>query len=129
LRVREEAAVLAVHWKLLERVGIENGGRARKVTPIELGERLCAAFESYLACSPQSGLEIEHLLLLARGIERADTIALSQCNTCQALILVDLLGPQRRLCSHCKGMAETPVPVAAQSSAPMTGESLQQELF
>lgn len=129
LRVREEAAALAVHWKLLERVGIDNGGGARKMTPIELGERLCVAFESYLACSLKCEFEIEHLILLARGIEQAQTIALSRCNTCQALILVDLLGPQRRLCSHCRGMAEAPMPEVAQSSSSMTAESLQQELF
>lgn len=129
LRSREEAAALAVHWKLLESVGIESGGVARKMTPIDLGERLCAAFESYLACSPKSEFELEHLLLLTRGIEQAHTIALSRCNTCQALILVDLLGPQRHLCSHCRGMADPPVPAASQNSVSMPGELFQQELF
>lgn len=129
LRKREEAAALAVHWRVLESVGIANDKAVRKMTPVELGERLCAAFESYLACFPKSALDLEHLVLLVRGLEQADTIALSRCNHCEAVTLADLLEARRRLCSHCQGMADAAVPTEPRNSFSGIGEASQQELF
>lgn len=137
LRVREEAAALAVHWRVLASVGTVNGSGRKSMSTIELGDRLCEVFESYLACFPNSELEFEHLTLLARGLEEADAIALSNCSHCEAVVLADLLGKPRRSCSHCQhapgaivltpGMPATGTELNGPPAG--TGEAIQQELF
>lgn len=137
VRVRAEAAALAVFWRTLANVGAANGRTYGATTTVEFGERLCEVFEAYTACFPKSGLDLEHLLLLARGLEEADAIALSKCSKCEAVILADLLGIRRRLCSHCQGAADAAVPPHADSDdaseiggpPPEIGEGVQQELF
>lgn len=137
LRLRAEASALAVFWRTLGNIGAANGGTQRATTALEFGERLCEVFEAYLACFPKTELEFEHLVLLVRGLEAADAIALSRCGSCEAAILVDLLDLRRRLCSHCQRAADAIAPARvdaheareATASLPSTGEGVQQELF
>lgn len=137
LRAREEAAALAVHWRVLSSVSAVNGSNHKAVSTLELGDRLCEVFESHLACFPKSELEFEHLTLLARGLEEADSIALSNCSNCEAVILADLLGKRRRLCSHCQHAPDAAVLVPSvieagiepNASPAGMGEAVQQELF
>jgi hypothetical protein len=137
LLAREEAASLAVLWRVLASAGIANGRTHKTMSTIEFGEHLCEVFESYVACFPKVELELEHLVLLARGLEQADVIALSNCSSCQAVILVDLLEARRRLCSHCQratdAIAPTPIDVDSDrepsNPIPGAGEGVQQELF
>jgi len=134
--VRAEAAALAVLWRTLANIGSAKGSTCTTST-VELGERLCEVFEAYLACFPKSELDLEHLLLLARGLEEADAIALSRCGNCEAVILADLLGTRRRLCTHCKRAVDAVVPARfdsdgdceTRSPSPEAGEAVQQELF
>jgi hypothetical protein len=107
------------------------------MSPLELGERLCDVFEAYLACFPKTELELEHLVLIARGLEKGDVIGLSTCATCEAVVVVDLLGVRRRLCSQCQRAAEAIVHGHADSAQttqpgvgpPSASEAVQQELF
>jgi len=134
-RVREEAAALAVHWVVLASVGALSD-RNFKSTAIEFGEKLCEVFEAYLAYFPDTELQFEHLVLLVRGLEEAEAVALSSCSNCDAVILADLLGKRRRLCSHCQ---HAPHIVSATGHASETGTepndpaekggAVQQELF
>lgn len=134
-RVRAEAAALAVFWRTLATAGSSNGRTYAPTSGIEFGERLCEVVEAYFACFPKSELVLEHLVLLARGLEEADAIALSTCGKCEALILVDLLELRRRLCSHCQHAADAVAPArtdpdgGTSESPPGTGEAVQQELF
>lgn len=135
VRVRAEAAALAVFWRILATVGTSNVRLHTPTSAVEIGERLCEVSEAYLACFPKSELELEHLVLLVRGLEEADAIALSKCGSCGAVILVDLLELRRRLCSHCQHAADAVAPARSDSdsgasdSPPGTGEAFQQELF
>lgn len=135
LRVRAESAVLAVFWRTLANIGVSSGRPFRSTSPVEFGEHLCEVFEAYLACFPKSDLDLEHLVLLTRGLEEADAIALSKCGNCEAVILVDLLGLRRRLCLHCQRAADAVTAMRpdsdsnASSSPPGVGEAVQQELF
>lgn len=133
-RVRDEAAALAVFWRILSHVRSVQG----PVPPpsrIEAGECICEVFEAYVACFPMCAIELEHLTLLMRGIEEADAIALARCGSCDAVILVDLLGTRRRVCAACQG--PEPSPAAPAQSLMETarhkpfehGEAVQQELF
>jgi hypothetical protein len=136
-RLRAEAATLAVLWKTLGNVGAANSSLQRAGVMLEFGEHLCEVFEAYLACFPKTELEFEHLVLLVRGLEAADAIGLSKCGSCEAVILVDLLGARRRLCSPCQRTADAVATARVDAhetresgaSLPSTGEGVQQELF
>lgn len=137
LRVRAEAAALAVLWRILANVGASSVHTHGPTSTVEFGEHLCEVFEAYVACFQKSELDLEHLILLARGLEEADAIELSRCGNCEAVILVDLLELRRRLCPHCQRAADAVAPVRAgsngdidtSSSPPGAGEAVQQELF
>lgn len=136
LRVRAEAATLAVVWRIHENLCGSSAAAFKQAAAIEFGERLCDVFEIYLACFPKSELELEHLMLLARGLEDGDAVTLSSCVNCQAAILIDLLGRRRPLCSHCVQIAEsardlpnTNPSSGGETPGDRTGEAVQQELF
>jgi hypothetical protein len=133
-RARDESAALAVFWRILG--GVEADESSEQITMVEMGERICDVIEAFVACFPATALELEHVTLLARGIEEGDAIRLATCANCEALILADLLGTRRRLCSHCqRSEAAGNLPEAGGAEAsgtitPMdTGEAVQQELF
>lgn len=136
LRVRSEAAALAVFWRAIAHACHSNGGGG-PISMVEFGEQICEVFEAYLACFPKGELDIEHLLLLARGLEEAEAITLSKCSNCEAVTLLDLLGGRRRLCSHCQRAVDAFAPARvnadghddASNSLPGAGEAVQQELF
>ena len=133
LRVRSEAAALAVFWRA---ICTAHGINLKKISAVEIGEHICDVFETYQACFPKAQLELEHLVLLAQGIEQGDSIALSACASCEALVVVDLLTTKRHLCTHCQLEAEAPAapqPAPDGQRAPDGsadhGEAAQQELF
>jgi hypothetical protein len=137
LRLRSEAAALAVFWRTLGNFVPTKVGNHTRIASVEFGERLCDVFETYLACFPKSELELEHLALLARGLDQGDAIAISNCTNCEAVILSDLLGTRRHLCSHCQqsvdAAAVTPSELDGGKDRPgstdRTDEAVQQELF
>lgn len=133
-RMRDESAALAVFWRILGRV--ESDESSEQMTMVEMGERICDVIEAFIACFPATALELEHVTLLARGIEEVNAIALATCANCEAMILADLLGTRRRLCSHCQrseaaGSAPEASPAGTSDTlTPMdTGDAVQQELF
>lgn len=122
--IREEAAALAVLCKC---AGVAlASSRSQTMAAVVEGEYLCEAFEMYVACLLQSEFEFEHVALLERGLEEGDTIALSNCGNCAAVILLDLLETRRHRCLHCQQWAESG---DVTSEFPPAGGAVQQELF
>jgi hypothetical protein len=99
-RRRSESAVLAFLYRVWDasRFGKLDGSSE---AAIARGEHLCEIFERWRCLVPCSEMEFEHLVLLGDGVTREDRIAFRHCDDCHAIILVDLLGTQRRLCDHC----------------------------
>jgi hypothetical protein len=135
-RMRAEVAALAVFWRILANLGAPKDRSSDTASNIEFGERLCEVFEAYLACFPKAELGLEHLLLLARGLEQADAISPAKCGNCEAQILMDLLGTRRRLCTHCQKIEDAADSKRAHidgeksgSNHPLGDEGVQQELF
>jgi hypothetical protein len=138
LRMRAEVAALAVFWKALGSFSRADGLRAHEpASNVDLGERICDVFEVYLACFPTTELELEHLVLLARGLHEENSIGVAKCSDCKAAMLIDLFGMQRRICSHCQravdamsasndAVSPSQEPISSPAS---TGEGIQQKLF
>jgi hypothetical protein len=113
-RARSEGASLAVLCRILKVLPTKGlNTNARNVFSLESGERLCEVFEAYRTCFPASDLEFEEVLLLAIGLAKGEVIELGNCDSCNATILIDLLGSRRRKCSHCHSADHHAVPVAA----------------
>lgn len=99
-RTRNESAVLAFLYRVSDasRFGKLDGSSE---AAIERGEQLCEVYERWRTLVPSSQMEFEHLTLLGEGVTREDPISFRHCDDCHAIILVDLLGSQRRRCDHC----------------------------
>jgi len=65
---------------------------------LELGERLCYAYEALQACYPKAELEFEQLLLLVTGLAEGSCLRLGQCTRCGAAILIDTLSVRDFVC-------------------------------
>jgi hypothetical protein len=69
---------------------------------IDVGLRLCEAFEAYRACRPASDLEFDDLMLLVRELDHGKVIRLGKCKSCRALIVIASFDGTRPICSHCQ---------------------------
>src|SRR5262249_39588989 len=101
--LRGEAAALSALCQALGVVPtkpIEGG--AKDWRGLASGERACYAYELYRHVVPDSSVTLEQLLALIGALAKADGNRLQGCLDCDAAILVDLLGMQRRLCAHCR---------------------------
>ena len=101
-RARAEGASLAVACRALHVLPRPGSSATRaSLFSIEAGERLCEVYEAYRTCFPASDVEFEDVLLLAAGLVDGDAIRLSNCGSCGATILVDLLAMHRGRCFYC----------------------------
>lgn len=75
--------------------------KSRLSERLDVGERVCDAFEAFSACCPGHDFELEQFLLLARGIVRQREIALGGCTNCGGALLMDLLAAQSPTCRQC----------------------------
>ena len=72
--------------------------RGSRIPSLELGERLCYAYEALQACYPKTELEFEQLLLLVTGLAEGSCLRLGQCGRCGAAILIDILSVRDFVC-------------------------------
>jgi len=105
-RARSEGAALAAFCRAYRVLPAQTSGRTvrhNRMT-LEFGERLCATYEAYLACFPQSDVEIEELLSLVLGISENGEISLGCCPLCSGTVLIDHLARHGPICMHCNGV-------------------------
>jgi hypothetical protein len=74
-------------------------------TSLDDGERLCEAFEICKEWQPDSNLEFDQAVLLARGITRNEEVELTCCSTCRCALLVDRLAVLEDKCDRCRRQA------------------------
>ena len=106
LRARSEGATIAAFchaYRILPMRTASSMARRSRLT-LEFGERLCAAYEAYRACFPQSDIAIEEFLSLVLGITDDGEIGLGRCASCNGTVLVDRLAPRRPTCAQCQGI-------------------------
>jgi hypothetical protein len=102
LRRAQHAAIFAsIHRAVVQPTGSgEPPGRI--AASLDEGERLCEAFEICKEWQPDSDLEFDQAVLLARGITRDDEIKLDRCSICRCALLIDRLGVYRDTCDRCR---------------------------
>lgn len=100
-RVRSEAAAivsLCIAYDALPSFSdCESAARSRLV----MVDRLCEAFEAFRTWMPQSTIELEELLLLAKELAAGNLVELSICRGCKSAILVLKHGFNGRNCPRC----------------------------
>jgi len=93
----QAASAAAVLCRLVDAIPSQASGQDISLS-LEMGERLCFAYEALQACYPQADLEFEHLLLLATGLAEGTCLRLGECRGCGASILVDTLSVRDSVC-------------------------------
>jgi hypothetical protein len=103
LHARGEGATLAAFchaYRVLPMRAASRESRRRPMS-LEFGERLCATYEAYCACFPQSHVAIEELLSLVIGLSDGRDIGLGRCAACGGMVLIDYLASRRNACPQC----------------------------
>ena len=123
--LRSEASAIAVLCQVYEVLPLARGPEALKRLPtVGRGERLCLAYEAYLAVVPDPKYSLEQVFLLLDALTLRDTILLGQCTHCQGAMLLDVQRIETPLCASCRALPKAwrdPEPVAAQ---PVRAEEL-----
>lgn len=69
--------------------------------PLDVGARLCRAFETYRLLIPAPSLSFEWTWNLYRNLVLGDELQLTSCNDCEALYLFDALSLGQQDCPAC----------------------------
>lgn len=97
----EGAALVALCW--IFGIPIEPNKPALPVSvSLDFVDRLCGAYEAFCACHPETRVELEHLILIRRGLAvnpKQAPVQLGKCRTCKGLMLELRFGD--RECWHC----------------------------
>lgn len=118
LRARSEGATIAAFCHAYRILPVRTASRMahRSRLTLEFGERLCAAYEAYRACFPQSDITIEEFLSLVLRITEDSEIGLGRCGSCNGTVLIDRLAPRRPTCAQCQRiLTRRHIPVMGQT--------------
>jgi hypothetical protein len=100
-RARNVATAAAVICRILGATRPPRDAKHRGVLDLDFGERICEVHEALQACFPDVALEFEQVMLLAIGLSRHESIALTSCVRCGIAVLADQLSLRRRTCGSC----------------------------
>ena len=101
-KARNVATAAAVMCKLLGATRPACGARkSHRLADLHFGEQICEVHEALQACFPNVRLEFEQVMLLAIGLSRHESIALTTCVRCGIAVLADQLSLRRRTCASC----------------------------
>lgn len=111
-QVRTDAALLAGFLHVFRVIPpgehIEN---AADVLPsLPRGLRLCRAYRQFVGLNSSTSLSIEYAILLLTELVRSVEIALSTCNRCGVMVLIDRLAVGEPRCAHCQHELQAGLP-------------------
>ncbi len=123
LRTQHAAIFVSLHRAVVQPT--ENSAPSGRIaTSLDDGERLCEAFEICKEWQPDSDLEFDQAVLLARGITRKEEIELARCSICRCALLIDRLAVLRDKCDRCRKRARKNVgqenPTGSHSAGPLS---------
>ncbi len=100
-RARNEAAAVISLCVALEAMPSQSNSAVSTLPRLEIADRLCEAFEAFGTWIPNSTIEFEELLLLAKELATGNLIKLATCRGCKSAILIFRHGIPRGTCPHC----------------------------
>ena len=130
--LRSELAAVAGLCRVLGVIPEKPLANARRHLPsVPGGERLCHALELFQETVPHARVTFEQAVLLVMDLAEAERWSIGHCASCRAVILLDQLSLDRRVCVHCQQEARTGRIMAPPETDPEGFESLpmQQDLF
>lgn len=100
LQSRTETAILA---GFLSVYGVlpEPGSATGPLETLGRGERLCQAYEEFIALWPKAELKLEHALLLLGELVRGVEMEVTECCGCDVLVVADRLASAPPQCAFC----------------------------
>lgn len=108
---RSEAGALAASCQIHGVFPVETGDAVvRRLPGIERGERLCSAYEGYLAHVPSPRFGFEQAVLLVRGLVRADEMVMAQCFSCRSVLVTERFARGAQYCAVCRTARPTTLP-------------------
>ena len=129
--LRDEASILAalaVHFGIVPNEPVSNARRA--LARLEVGEKLCEAYELFQHLLPSAIFGMEQYMILLFALAERTELALDFCEGCQGVLLVDPLGRTRRMCWRCQNEAQLLIESEpSQGSPPSPDEGFQHSLF
>lgn len=131
VRLRDEGSILAALAYQFGLVPQEPVSNARRVLArLEVGEKLCQAYELFQHLLPSATFGMEQYMVLLFALAERTDLALDFCEGCQGVLLIDPLGRARRMCSRCRNEAALLVESdPSGGSPPPCDEGFQQSLF
>ena len=102
-----EATVLAALFVYCGVTSLADGDcrRARLASPVELGERLCQAFETYTRLKRQPGLSFEWAWSLYHAMVERGELYFAWCDACRSPYVQDRYALDYRRCPGCEVLA------------------------
>jgi hypothetical protein len=98
----EASAAIALAC-LLGAIPVRPVPNARRQLPsVDVGERLCHAYELYRQIVPAAALTMDQFILLAITLAQGDDLELVYCVSCHGALLADPLSIAPRICFSCR---------------------------
>lgn len=104
----------------------------RHLATLERGERICNAYESYLAHVLEPRFTLDQFIFLVKSLVSAEEIEVSECYTCQSTLVTEKYALVQFQCVQCRlPAARREVGTARTPAEPSVAEHavLQQSLF
>jgi len=104
-RRQTEATVLACLFLYFSLVSFDSRGRATRTAGIDsivMGQRLCLAYETYLAIQPEAHLSFEWAWNLYHCLVHSHELYFSWCNECGSPYVQDSYALDYNLCPFCE---------------------------
>jgi len=131
VHLRDEASTLAGLAYQFGLVPEEPVSNARRVLArLEVGEKLCEAYELFQHLLPSATFGMEQYMILLFALAERTELTLDFCEGCKGVLLVDPLGRSRRMCSRCRNERSLLIESEpSEGSLPPPNESFQRSLF
>jgi hypothetical protein len=117
----QHAAIFASLHRAVVQPAEYSAHSGRIAMSLDDGERLCEAFEICKEWQPDTDLEFDQAVLLARGITRSEEIELARCSVCRCALLIDRLAAVRDKCDRCRKHARKNAPQENPTSSHTAG--------
>lgn len=130
VHLRDEGSILAGLAYQFQLVPAEPVSNARRVLArLDVGEKLCRAYELFEYLLPSATFGMEKYMLLLFALAERTELTLDFCEGCEGVLLIDPFGRSRRMCSRCRNEEPSLIESEPPEGSPPPDEGFQHSLF